>query len=485
MASLTRRLCLSAGTETVRALRDAVRALPPAVDLVEVRLDRLAPEAVRSQEWLRLPREDASREWVLTWRSRREGGHDGRPSGAYARGLEAGFRWIDVEAGALESGDAEAAAVPPERRWVSHHAGRAPPSPDAVQAAWDRVAAHSGAVHKCVVTADRFVVNEWILETGRRARARGPAILFAQGWTGHVSRLLGHAEGNAVTFVAADTPTAPGQPTWREAVGRYDLPRLRGNAALYGVLGNPVRASRSPDIHNHAFRSRGQAALYVPLESPEAEPVLAWVRSGRIRGASVTAPFKERVAALVDRLEPEGKRLGAVNTVWMEGEVLTGANTDIEAARALIAELLPGDGPVAVLGAGGGAAAVAAAARDGGHAVTLFNRSAPAGRRLGERLGCGWGGAPESLEPAAFALVVNAVPAGVPVPAGVAGRAWSHASVLDLAYGNGPTAWETLAGRAGIPYRGGLEFLVRQACGQIARWTGTAGDPEALREALR
>jgi shikimate dehydrogenase len=140
---------------------------------------------------------------------------------------------------------------------------------------------------------------------------------------------------------------------------------------------------------------------------------------------------------------------------------------------------------VAVLGAGGGAAAVAAAARDGGHAVTLFNRSAPAGRRLGERLGCGWGGAPESLEPAAFALVVNAVPAGVPVPAGVAGRAWSHASVLDLAYGNGPTAWETLAGRAGIPYRGGLEFLVRQACGQIARWTGTAGDPEALREALR
>jgi shikimate dehydrogenase len=301
---------------------------------------------------------------------------------------------------------------------------------------------------------------------------------------GQVSRLAGHAEGNAVTFVSGDVPTAPGQPSWREAVGRYDLSRVQGPVPLYGVLGNPVRASRSPDIHNHVFRSRGRAALYVPLESEDPDPVLDWVRTGRLRGVSVTAPFKRRAAERVDRREPDAERTGAVNTVWMDEGTLTGANTDVEAARALIPELVPPGEPVAVLGAGGAASAVVAAARDLGHPVTVFNRTEATGRALGEAGDCAWGGPPASLDPAAFALVVNATPCGAGdlLPRVRTGGTGTGTAVLDLTYGDGPSDWERLA--AGAGFRGGLAFLARQAAGQFRRWTGEAVDPAVFREGL-
>jgi shikimate 5-dehydrogenase len=44
--------------------------------------------------------------------------------------------------------------------------------------------------------------------------------------------------------------------------------------------------------------------------------------------------------------------------------------------------------------------------------------------------------------------------------------------VLDLAYGSRSSGWEKLAARHGVSYRGGREFLARQAVGQFRRWTG-------------
>jgi shikimate dehydrogenase len=253
---------------------------------------------------------------------------------------------------------------------------------------------------------------------------------------------------------------------------------------LYGVLGNPVRASRSPDIHNHVLRSRGRAALYVPLESADPDPVLDWVRDGRLRGVSVTAPFKRRAAEQAERLEPDAERVGAVNTVWMEDGVLTGANTDVEAARELLSELAVPGKPAAVVGAGGAAAAVVTAARGLGHPVTVFNRTEASGRVLAERLGAAWGGPPEALDPGGFAVIVNATPvrAGGFLARVSAGGVEGKTAVLDLTYGDGPSDWERLA--RGAPFRGGLEFLARQAVGQFRRWTGEAVEPGVFLEGL-
>jgi len=57
-------------------------------------------------------------------------------------------------------------------------------------------------------------------------------------------------------------------------------------------------------------------------------------------------------------------------------------------------------------------------------------------------------------------------------------------TVVDLGYGSEPSAWERSARAEGCSFRGGLEFLARQAVGQQERWTGVRPAWELLAEAL-
>lgn len=476
MRENARGLCLSVRARTVREIEEAASLLPPEVQLAELRLDLLDPSEVTSGDWMALPR-DPSRTWVLTWRSPEEGGGGSRPAGILQKAVEAGFPWIDVEARELDAGNPEAVGVPSDRRWVSHHRAEPPRSRESLFEIWKHLCRHEAALHKLVVPAGGFEVNDWVLDLGRRATTENrPRSIFAQGWVGHVSRILGHLEGNAVTFVARDgsSGTAPGQPTVSQVVKEYALPNVVEPPELYGVLGQSVGRSLSPALHNHAFQAAGINGLYVPLESPRAEPVLDWMRRGRLAGLSVTAPFKERCFDLIDDCEAPARQLGAVNTLWMEGDKLTGANTDMIAAREILSELqVDPAGRMALLGAGGAAASVLAAARELGLGVTVFNRTGPRGRTFSARFGVTWGGLLEELDLPAFDVVANATPLGVgeELPESVRKQSL-RGPVLDLAYGSRPSEWEEFAARHGVPYRGGREFLARQAVGQFRRWTG-------------
>lgn len=478
---MTRRLCLSLAVGTVAEARRAAAAAPPEVDLVELRLDRLGPEAWQGSGWESLPGE-GDREWVATWRSPAEGGAAPRPAGILARAREAGFRWIDVEAEALEARDAESLAVPEAVRWVSLHLAASPRDADEVAAAWARVSAHPGALSKLVVPAGAFEVNTWTLDLLRAVGGKRDVSIFALGWPGHVSRVAGYLEGNAVTFLAPDgmEATAPGQPTMSRVLEVYGLPGRGPGDALYGVVGTSVRHSGSPVLHNAWFRDHGRRAVYVPLETASVEPVLTWMRSGRLAGCSVTMPFKETVMESLDRLDASAVAVGAVNTIVRDPDgALRGANTD-HAAAAWFLETFP-SGPVALVGAGGAGRAVAAAAGEAGRAVSVFNRSPERGRRTAEAFGAAWGGAPEALDPAAFAVLVNATPLGVEAPLP---EAWTRSGsgrcgILDLAYGSEASGLERLASERRVPFHGGRAFLTRQAAEQFALWTGIRPLPAA------
>ncbi len=481
-----RRLCASVSAPTAARAGEIASGLPPAVELVELRADRLDPAEVRSGAWKALPA-GADRSWVFTWRSPAEGGAVPRPAGVLAAAGAAGFRWIDVEARELEGADPEAASIPVERRWVSRHAAGPPAAAEDLLEAWSALRRHPAALHKLVVPADRFAVNDWVLGLVREAAVAGesPFTVFAQGWIGHPSRILGCLEGNAVTFAAPEggEATAPGQPTVRTACEVYALPQVPPEPRLFGVLGHPARHSRSPELMNHAFRLCGERALYLPLESPEPEPVLDWLRRGDLRGLSVTAPFKLAAAGACDRLEPGAARLGVVNTMWREGNRLVGDNTDLAAAGELLAELELGrGGRLALVGAGGAAAAVAAAAGGLGATVTVFNRSPRRGRTLAARLGAAWGGAPGDLDPAGFEAVANATPLGRDgeLPEAWAERDWAGTAVLDLAYAAGTTGLVRLAEARGLPVRDGLAFLVRQGTRQFHRFLRRNLEPDAF-----
>ena len=91
----------------------------------------------------------------------------------------------------------------------------------------------------------------------------------------------------------------------------------------YGLIGNPLGHSFSPQIHAHL--GDYEYKLY-PLETSELE---AFVLSGKLDAFNVTIPYKERVMPFLDRISPEAERIGSVNTVLREPDgSLSGYNTD-------------------------------------------------------------------------------------------------------------------------------------------------------------
>lgn len=259
---------------------------------------------------------------------------------------------------------------------------------------------------------------------------------------------------------------------------------------LVGVIGDPVRHSLSPLLHNTAFAELGLDWVSVAFPVPEGAvaAVLGALAPLGIAGLSVTMPHKAAVAAVLEELTPVARRLGAVNCVVNREGVLLGTNTDGEG---FLAALRRGSGfdpegrRCLVVGAGGAARAVILALAGAGAAeVVVVARRAEAALAAAE-LADGRGRVGSARDAREVDLVVDATPVGMAgngngvaaVPAGVlaAGQV-----AVDLVYVPGSTPWVQEATARGVRALGGLGMLVHQAAAQIELWTGETAPIEAM-----
>jgi shikimate dehydrogenase len=271
-------------------------------------------------------------------------------------------------------------------------------------------------------------------------------------------------------------------------------PPLRGPTQLL-LLGHPVSHSLSPRIQNAALEAAGIQAHYEALDiAPAAfDATLKRLRERRI-GGNVTVPFKERMRDACDELSPLARRVGAVNTWWIETDgQLHGDNTDVPGFEAAARELLgvaraPGDLSVGVIGAGGAAAAVLAAAETWpGVVVHVYNRTPERAVSLCERFGPAVQPVDDIGVVAGADLVVNATSVGLTnddFPIDVALLA-PNAAVLDLVYRRGGTAFVRRLRARGARAMDGLTMLVEQAAFAFERWFGLAPDRSAMWQAAR
>ena len=256
------------------------------------------------------------------------------------------------------------------------------------------------------------------------------------------------------------------------------------------LLGHPVGHSLSPRMQNVALRSAGIPLEYVALDIPPSElgTTLDDLVATRAAG-NVTIPHKEAVAARAS-LTALARRVGAVNTFWVEDATLYGDNTDVHGFDAAVRALLgaPPTGTVAVIGAGGAAAAVLAAI-EGWHAASAIVHG-----RTPERVAMLCARFPKVSHPAGSleaalaraSLVVNATPIGLhgdayPVPLDLIPRA---AAVVDLVYRPGGTAWSRAAAERGHRACDGLPMLVEQGAAAFERWFGVRPDRAAMWRAV-
>ena len=261
------------------------------------------------------------------------------------------------------------------------------------------------------------------------------------------------------------------------------------------LLGHPVSHSLSPRIQSAALAAAGIQGTYEALDvEPDAfEKTVTRLRQPRV-GGNVTVPFKERMHDACDELSALARRVGAVNTWWVDQEGrLFGDNTDVPGFEAAASELLgtrqaPRDLSVGVLGAGGAAAAVLAAAESWpGAVVHVYNRTPERARVLCERFGPNVQAADDIGVVGGADLVVNATSVGLTndeFPIDVALLA-PDASVLDLVYRRGGTAFVRELRARGRRTMDGLTMLVEQAAFAFERWFDVTPDRSAMWAAAR
>lgn len=493
------RLCVSIAEPTLERARDAMGRVLAAGARAEVRIDwleDLGRDPVGRDpvgELERLVAGEGERV-VLTFRRLADGGRremgDGERLALLAETAARTGAWCDVEwdlAGALD-----ALGVRRDRLVLSHHdfAG----TPDLV-ALLARMTSIDAAVYKIATRAtgvtDLFAHFE-LLERAKSQNLR--LVPIAMGPQGVASRVLGPAWGAEWTFCSLDEgrESAPGQVSLERMRTLYRADAIGRETLVTGLVGGSVGYSRSPAMHNAMFVEHEIDGVYVPFEVDDLGTFLRGVagpsrRVGwRVRGLSVTNPFKTEALRYVDRLDPVAERAGAANTILFDRERLVGFNTDVEGAMRPL-ERAMGDlvgARVGVVGAGGAARAVLCGLEARGAEAVVFARDVVRAREIGERFGVAVRPlAAVSDEP--LDVLVNTTPVGTegisegetPVAADALGRV---RLVYDLVYAPRRTRLLAEAERAGCATLGGLPMLATQAALQFALWTGREVDPERM-----
>jgi shikimate dehydrogenase len=262
---------------------------------------------------------------------------------------------------------------------------------------------------------------------------------------------------------------------------------IDGSTRVYGLLGRPVAHSLSPAMHNAAFQKLGLNATYVAFPVVDLAQAVAGLRGLHIGGVSVTIPFKEEIIPLLDELEPQAARIGAVNTVVNRDGRLRGYNTDWLGALMALEEKTEIAGKrFLILGAGGAARAIAFGILEKGGQVAVSDLHRDKALALSRQM---WVEvvAPDYLAEYPAEVLINATPVGMephsgdtPVDPEILSR---YRVVMDIVYKPLETRLLKEAGSRDCQVIDGLRMLIHQGEAQFELWTGQPAPREVMARA--
>ncbi len=125
----------------------------------------------------------------------------------------------------------------------------------------------------------------------------------------------------------------------------------------YLVIGNPIKHSLSPKLHNYWIKKYNIDAVYEKkkINVDDIADLISEVKKKNIHGINVTVPFKKAVIPYLDLLSFESEQTQSVNTIYLDNNKVIGHNTDIEGFKLSIEDtkLEMANKKVFILGAGG------------------------------------------------------------------------------------------------------------------------------------
>lgn len=103
------------------------------------------------------------------------------------------------------------------------------------------------------------------------------------------------------------------------------------NKKNFLVIGNPIKHSLSPLLHNYWFYKNKMNYVYKKLKINQAgiKKILNKLRKKELDGINVTIPFKRSIIKYLNTLKGDALKTSSVNTVYLNKKKLVGDNTDV------------------------------------------------------------------------------------------------------------------------------------------------------------
>jgi len=239
---------------------------------------------------------------------------------------------------------------------------------------------------------------------------------------------------------------------------------------------------------NTAFRRENINAVYVPLQTSDANDLLACVREIPVQGVSVTMPLKEEIMAQLDKTDALSTKIGACNTVIRSQDGrLYGFNTDVAGIIRPLEQRLPLLGArVLVIGAGGAARAAVFGLKERNAEVWVMNRTADKGQKLARQAHAHSISRPQ-LKKLQFDVIINATPLGMSstrVQSPLDESELQTKYLFEMVYNPAETKLVKMARAKGIQVIPGSEMFVHQGARQFEIWTGKPAPVEDMHRAV-
>jgi shikimate dehydrogenase len=225
------------------------------------------------------------------------------------------------------------------------------------------------------------------------------------------------------------------------------------------IFGNPVSHSKSPLMHNAAFKALNIDAVYEKYELNDGAQLKQIFLTSNFSGANITVPYKIEAFKQADILDDFAKKIGAVNTWVLNQGKIYGYNTDAPGFIKAVSEFEFNN--VLLLGAGGTAKAIEVALINENKKVDILNRSDKSDEFSSSFYT--W----ENFKIKKYDLVINSTSAGLnddflPTPKEILDKILLNAKYcFDCIYGK-QTPFLQLANKYNKQYKDGTEMLLYQ-----------------------
>ncbi|MDA9684318.1 shikimate dehydrogenase [Candidatus Pelagibacter bacterium] len=100
----------------------------------------------------------------------------------------------------------------------------------------------------------------------------------------------------------------------------------------YGIIGNPIKHSLSPVLHNYWFNKYKIDASYsiIEIENSEFPDLMNKIKDKDLAGINITLPYKQKIVPYVDILVNDAEITRSINTIYLDDKgTLIGENTDV------------------------------------------------------------------------------------------------------------------------------------------------------------